>query len=400
MIGDTPRGDRLRIVLFGRRNAGKSSLLNALCGQPLSIVSSVPGTTTDAVSKALEIRPLGPVLVTDTAGLDDDGSPLGQQRVERSRKILETADLAVLALPSDAKTTEREEAWVKAVKERGTPLVVARTKTDLTASPACEAMATQWNAIGVCSPSGEGIDTLRSALLEASPKDWEPPFLADLVRPGEFVVMVVPVDLGAPKGRLIMPQVKAIRDCLDADAVPVVCKEHELPAMLARLGVAPGLVVCDSQVVDRASSAVPRNIPFTTFSILSMRQKGDLSTMVDGLGIVDNLRPGDRVLIAESCAHHPQEDDIGRVKIPRWLDSHVGGALHYTVFPGCAYPDDLAGYALVVHCGACTMTRREMLRRQEGPRAIGVPMTNYGLLISHMKGQLPRVLEPFQGRAA
>jgi [FeFe] hydrogenase H-cluster maturation GTPase HydF len=242
---------------------------------------------------------------------------------------------------------------------------------------------------------GEGIDDLRRRIIAAAPADWEPPFLRDLVRPGETVLLVTPVDLGAPKGRLIMPQVKALRDALDGDAIPVMCKERELPQALRSLERPPALVVTDSQVFPQVAADVPDDVPLTSFSILSIRQKGDLRLMVEGVQAVAALRPGDRILIAESCSHHPLEDDIARVKIPRWLREHVGGELGIETVPGYAFPDDITPYKLIVHCGGCTLNRREMLHRQSVPEKFRVPMTNFGVLIAYLKGTFPRALLPF-----
>jgi len=241
----------------------------------------------------------------------------------------------------------------------------------------------------------KGIGELKKRIIEVAPSEWEPPFLSDLVRPGETVVLVTPIDLGAPKGRLIMPQIKALRDILDADAIGIICKERELLTTLETLKSPPALVVTDSQVFSQVSADVPQTVPFTSFSILSIRQKGDLGKMVKAVLAVENLKPGDRILIAESCSHHPLEDDIGRVKIPRWLNAHVGGGLKIETVPGCEYPDDLSEYKLVIHCGACTLNRKEMLRRQSIPEEADIPMTNYGVLISYLHGVFPRALKPF-----
>jgi [FeFe] hydrogenase H-cluster maturation GTPase HydF len=388
------RGDRLHIGVFGRRNAGKSSLINAMTGQPVAIVSEVPGTTTDPVYKSLELQPLGPVVLIDTAGIDDRDEGLGAERVKKAAAVLEKSDLALLVTDCSAVDFSFEDQLLEKFRARAIPVIVVANKNDL--APAVQpAWFRDKPCVRVSAMTGQGIEELRQRILETAPDQWEPPFLRDLIHPGDIVVLVAPIDLGAPTGRLIMPQIKALRDILDGDGISVLCKERELFAALGALKKKPALVVTDSQVFPQVVADIPAGVPLTSFSILSIRQKGDLLRMVEGVLAVDRLRPGDQVLIAESCAHHPLEDDIGRVKIPRWLQQHVGGALRIHTVPGSSYPEDLSSYKLVVHCGACTLNRREMLRRQELPAAAGVAMTNYGVLIAYLKGVFPRALEPF-----
>lgn len=394
-VNDTIRGDRLHIAFFGRRNAGKSSLINALTGQEVAIVSDIPGTTTDPVYKNMELQPVGPVTIIDTAGIDDDARIIGAERVRRTRSILEKTDVAVIVADASAHEFSVEETVIEECVKNNRIVIIALNKCDINVSEESHTFVKDKIFQIVSAKTGEGVSSLKELIRENSPREWEAPFLADLVRPGDTVLLVAPMDLGAPKGRLIMPQVKALRDALDADAVPVMCKERELPRALASLVDPPALVITDSQVFPQVAADIPGPIPLTSFSILSARQKGDLSSMVESVFAVKSLKPMDYVLIAESCTHHPLEDDIARVKIPRWLEAYVGGKLQIETRPGCSYPDDLEKYKLVVHCGGCTLTRREMLNRQKTPQSLGIPMTNFGVLISFMKGVFPRALSPF-----
>ncbi len=395
MESKTMRGDRLHIGFFGKRNAGKSSLINAVTGQSVAIVSEVPGTTTDPVFKSMELQGLGPVVLIDTAGIDDRDDRLGIERKRKAAEILEKTDLALLVIDAAAVDFTFEEELLAKFAERQIPVILVVNKTDLTLSSETARWLSQRPSVRLSAATGRGVEELIPRILEVAPREWEPPFLRDLVSPGQVVLLVAPIDLGAPKGRLIMPQVKALRDALDGDALPMMVKERELRAALASLNKPPALVITDSQVFPQVAADVPENVPLTSFSILSIRQKGDLRRMVEGVLAVKTLRPGDRVLIAESCSHHPLEDDIGRVKIPRWINQYVGGGVQIDTVPGSSYPAELAQYKLVVHCGACTLSRREMLRRQRLPEELGVPMTNYGVLISFLKSVFPRALRPF-----
>lgn len=391
----TIRGDRLHLAVFGRMNAGKSSLINAFSGQPTAIVSETPGTTTDPVYKSMELLPLGPVVLIDTAGFDDRSGELGAQRREKTMKVLARTDLALLVVDARATDLSHEKEWLAQLKEKEIPVIVVINKTDTGIGPVTAAWMQEIPAVQVSALDGTGIETLKKRIIEIAPGQWEPPFLRDLVQPGEVVVLVTPIDLGAPKGRLIMPQVKALRDVLDADALPLMCKERELPAGLAALKQKPALVVTDSQVFPQVNADLDQDIPLTSFSILSARQKGDLPRLVNGARSIARLKPGDRVMIAESCSHHPLEDDIGRVKIPRWLEHYVGGGLRIETAPGTAFPDNLEEFGLVVHCGGCTLNRKEMLGRIEQAERRGVPITNYGVLIAWVKNVFPRALSPF-----
>jgi len=397
MHEEAPRGLRLHIGIFGRRNVGKSSLLNAIVRQSVAIVSPEAGTTTDAVEKPMELQPLGPVVFIDTAGVDDSGA-LGEQRVRGTRAVFERADLGVVVTEAGAWGPFEEEI-LRALQSRGVPVVVAVNKADLAAPD--EAFLSELRVRGlapvaVSTTDGRGLDALRAALLEAAAPRMEPnSLLADLVGPGELAVLVVPIDKEAPAGRLILPQVQAIRDLLDGDAACLVVKERELRGALARLRTPPRLVVTDSQAFLKVAADTPRDVPMTSFSILMARFKGDLPAQVRGAMAIDQLRAGDRVLVAEACTHHPIGEDIGRVKIPRWLTQYVGGRLDFEHVQGRDFPEDLTPYRLVIHCGACMWNRRSMLARIARCREAGVPITNYGLTIAYSLGIFARALEPF-----
>ena len=392
----TQKGLRLHIGIFGRRNVGKSSILNALVRQSVSIVSEVAGTTTDPVEKAMELLPLGPVLFVDTAGVDDVGA-LGALRVQKTLSVIERTDLAVLVTDD---WQDYEDRLAAAFRERRIPFVVVANKSDLRTPGALEAAIAARDvpdAVSASATGGCGIDELRQAIIRLAPDGFvnTPTIVGDLVPAGGLVVLVVPIDLEAPKGRLILPQVQTLRDILDNDAYAMVVKERELAPALARLNEAPALVVTDSQEFLKVVADTPAGIPVTSFSILFARFKGDLSELVRGAMAIATLKPGDRVLIAEACSHHPVGEDIGRVKIPRWLDQYVGGALSFTTNAGPEFPADLASYRLVIHCGSCVANRRQMLARMERCRAAGVPITNYGLAIAFSLGILERALSPF-----
>jgi [FeFe] hydrogenase H-cluster maturation GTPase HydF len=394
-LNDTIRGDRLHIAFFGRRNAGKSTLINALTGQNVAIVSDVPGTTTDPVYKAMELSPVGPVMLIDTAGIDDDGGHLGRERVMRTREVLRKTDLAILVVDPSVDDCAIEDGILSECSSLSIPVLIALNKSDLEISGAVKEWLLSKEHYFLSGKTGDGIAAFKEIIREKAPKEWEPPFLSDLVRPGDIVLLVAPMDLGAPRGRLIMPQIKALRDCLDADVVSVMCKERELPYALSSLSKKPALVVTDSQVFPSVSADVPEDIPLTSFSILSARQKGNLLPMVQSVYAINDLKPGDKILIAEACSHHPLADDIARIKIPRWLESHVGGKLLFDTVPGSKYPENLDEYKLVIHCGGCTLNRREMLRRQDLPAEKNIPMTNFGVIIAFVKNVFPRALSPF-----
>ncbi|WP_165076758.1 MULTISPECIES: [FeFe] hydrogenase H-cluster maturation GTPase HydF [unclassified Desulfovibrio] len=389
-----PKGLRPHIALVGRRNAGKSSLLNALAGQAVSIVSETPGTTTDPVAKTMELAPLGPVVLLDTAGIDDEGA-LGGQRVERTKNALRGVDAALLV--TDRGRWEAPERDLAALlEELAIPFAVIRNKADRDGEGADE-LPGQHGEIPVSAKSGAGVGAVVAALARILPEAAlaQPPLLADLLPAGALAVLVVPLDSGAPKGRLIQPQVQAIRDCLDGHASCLVTTPGEYAGALGRLAVPPDLVICDSQVVRETVAATPEDVPLTTFSILMARLKGDLAELAAGAAALEGLAPGDTVVIQEGCSHHPQADDIGRVKLPRLLRALAGGDVKAVVAAGTeffAYPE---GARAVIHCGGCVITRRQMLGRMAAARGMGLPMTNYGVALSLGQGVLERALAPF-----
>lgn len=397
MYPTAPKTFRLHIGIFGRRNAGKSSILNALTGQYTSIVSDVPGTTTDPVEKPMELLPLGPVLFIDTAGIDDVGA-LGAERVARTRQVVDRTDLAVIVAAGP--WTEFEEKLRAEFERRKAPVVAVFNKVDLAPAPEDIVRLLGKKCAAVLETScatRQGLDDLRRALLKAAPEDFigRPGLIADLVPRGECAVLVIPIDKEAPKGRIILPQVLCIRDLLDHGAMGMVTTDKSLASALAGLKKPPAIVVTDSQAFAQVAAIVPLEVPLTSFSILLARFQGDLAEMTRGAMAVKSLRPGDRVLIAEACTHHPIEDDIGTVKIPRWLDNFAGGKLRYEHVRGRDFPANLRDYRLVVHCGACMWNRRAVLSRILDCRAAGVPITNYGLAIAFALGILERALKPF-----
>lgn len=396
MIENSPKGFRLHIGIFGRRNVGKSTLLNAVVRQQVSITSDVAGTTTDPVEKPMELQPLGPVLFIDTAGIDDPGV-LGGLRVEKTRAVLGRTDVALIV--TDGQWGPFEEGLAAETGKRGIPAIAVFNKADVAAPgvPALERLGLP--VVRTAANRGEGIADLRAALARAVPDEAARmrPIVSDLVRPGELAVLVVPIDKEAPKGRLILPQVQTIRDLLDHDAMCLVAKEHELPGALRMLAVRPRLVVTDSQAFRQVAAATPADIPLTGFSILFARLKGDLIEMTRGVLAIDELKTGDRVLICEACTHHPIEEDIGRVKIPNWISRYTGASLEFVHRQGHDFPEDLSPYKLVIHCGGCMWNRRAMLNRIFRCREAGVPVTNYGIVIAHSLGILERALGPFPG---
>ena len=402
IMNETPKGNRLHIALLGRTNVGKSSLLNLIMGQDIAITSPVAGTTTDIVEKAMELLPLGPVLFLDTGGLDDI-SDLSVLRLEKTHKVFERADIVLLVIEPDI-WTDFEEEVLHETKKRKIPVIAVINKID-TGTPApgfVKLISGKIERVVFASSidreKRDGyIEPLKRRLIEVCPDDFisPPPIIGDLLTPGGLAVLVVPIDFEAPKGRLILPQVQTIRDALDSDAAALIVKERELADTLSILNRPPDIVVCDSQVVLKMCADTPEDVPATTFSILFARHKGDLVEAARSAAALKSLKPGDKVLIAEACSHHPVQDDIGRVKIPRWLRQYTGFDLDIDVFAGRDYPENLKEYSLIIHCGACMLTRREMLNRIQKAREAGVPITNYGVAISFLQGVLRRTLSPF-----
>jgi [FeFe] hydrogenase H-cluster maturation GTPase HydF len=398
----TPKSMRLQIGLFGRTNVGKSSFLNMIAGQDVAVTSEIPGTTTDIVEKTMELLPVGPVMFLDTAGIDDV-SALAEKRLAKTEKVFDRADVFVLIMEPNT-WTPFEDSIAAAAEKRKAEVIIVVNKADLQAPlPAfIDACVKRSPYMMTCVSTRSGsrdrqVAEFKSLLVKARPGDKAVPLIGDLLPENGLAVLIVPIDKEAPKGRIILPQVQTIRDALDNGAASLVVREHEYPALLRRLGTSPDLVVCDSQVVDKMVADTPSGVPCTTFSILFSRYKGDLEEQAAGAAAIGSLEDGDRVLIAEACTHHAVADDIGRVKIPKWLGEFTGASLTIDVVNGRDYPPDLADYSLVVHCGSCMLTRRETLLRIERARNAGVAITNYGLCIATTRGVITRVLKPFPG---
>lgn len=389
-LNQTPRGDRIHIALLGKRNAGKSSLVNALTNQELAIVSDIKGTTTDPVYKAMELLPLGPVVMIDTPGLDDEGE-LGEKRVKKAKEVLNKADIALIVVDAAQGISSFEKQMIEIIEKKNLPYIKVYNKIDLGIMPWKEN-----HAIFVSAADGTGIEELKENIGKLLPQEEEKfQIVGDLIQPSDFVVLVVPIDKAAPKGRLILPQQQTIRDILEADATAIVVKEYELKETLENLGKKPALVITDSQVFSKVAADVPKDIPLTSFSILFARYKGDLGEEIKGVKVLDTLNAGAKILIAEGCTHHRQCDDIGTVKIPRWLRQYTGKDFNFYTSSGNSFPEDLETYDLVIHCGGCTLNRREMKSRIARVKAAGVPIVNYGVLIAAIQGILKRSLEPF-----
>ena len=401
-MNDTPAADRVHIGFFGCRNVGKSSVVNAVTGQELAVVSDVKGTTTDPVMKAMELLPMGPVVIIDTPGIDDEGE-LGAMRVRRTRQVLNRADAAVLVTDATRPLNPVEHELIGLFRKKDIPFVVVRNKADLVADGAAAAadpaLATASGSAPVCTGSAlrrTGIEQLKETIARLVKTDEDKlRIVGDLLHPEDLVVLVVPIDKAAPKGRLILPQQQTIRDVLEADATCVVTKEYELRATLEQLRKPPAMVITDSQVFAKAAADTPPDVPLTSFSILMARHKGFLDTAVRGAAAIDRLQPGDRVLIAEGCTHHRQCDDIGTVKIPRWLRNYLGFPVQIDTASGRDFPDNLSAYSLVIHCGGCMLTEREVRYRMKCAQDQGVPFTNYGITIAFIQGILRRSLGPF-----
>lgn len=392
-LSATPKGMRITIGLFGRRNAGKSSVVNALARQPVSIVSEVPGTTTDPVERAMELLPLGPVLFVDTAGIDDDAEVVGQLRAETTRKAMKGCDLALLVY-EQGRWGEVERDLLADLDREAIPAVVVANKIDL----AGEGAASDFDqAVRVSATERTGMSELLQAIIDAAPESLleDPPLARDLVNPGDTVVLVVPIDKEAPKGRLILPQVQTARDLLDGGALPYLARDTELAAALASLKEPPALVITDSQVFHQVAEIVPEDVPLTGFSVIMARAKGDIHVQAAALQALAQLGEDARILIAEACTHHPISEDIGTVKIPRLLRKNLGEGITIDHVQGKDFPSDLSSYDLVIHCGACMFSRRAMLSRIQACERAGVPIANYGMVLAHFAGIAERALAPF-----
>lgn len=390
-LNETPSANRIHIGFFGRRNVGKSSIVNAVTGQDLAVVSDVKGTTTDPVYKAMELLPLGPVMIIDTPGIDDKGS-LGELRVKKARQVLNKTDVAVLVIDSGYGKSKEDEELIALFENKKINYIIAFNKSDLTGNKQSE----NKNEIYVSAKTGFNIETLKSRISSLAVTE-EPKLniVGDLINPSDFVVLVTPIDKAAPKGRLILPQQQTIRDILEADATAIVVKEFELRETLDNLGKKPKLVITDSQVFAKVSADTPRDIWLTSFSILFARYKGNLETAVKGAKVLDFLQDGDTILISEGCTHHRQCDDIGTVKLPRWIKNYTGKQIKFKFTSGTEFPDDLSEYKLIVHCGGCMLNEREIKYRQKCAGDQQVPMTNYGILIAYMQGILKRSIAMF-----
>lgn len=390
-LNNTPSSERLHIGIFGRRNAGKSSVVNAITGQSLSIVSEVKGTTTDPVKKTMEMLPLGPVLITDTPGIDDEGG-LGDLRVEKSYEVLNKTDVAVVVVDGSVGITVEDNSLIEEIKNRKLPYVVAINKADLGID-----MPKVESSVKISAKTGEGIDELKKQIIMSAPtEENKTPLVRDLVSSGDLAVLVVPIDKAAPKGRLILPQQMVIRDLLDAGAIAVTLKEDRLKEALDNLGIKPKLVITDSQVFKRVAEDTPEDILMTSFSILMARYKGNLDSAVKAVKVIEKLKKGDRLLISEGCTHHRQCGDIGTVKIPKWLKNYVGEDVELDFSSGIGFPKDLSSYKAVIHCGGCMLNEKEMQYRAMCAEKQGIPMTNYGIFIAYINGILKRSLKPFE----
>lgn len=405
-LNNTPAAERVHIGIFGRRNAGKSSLINALTSQNLAIVSDVKGTTTDPVAKSMELLPLGPVVLIDTPGLDDTGD-LGALRVQKAHQTLNKTDIAILVVDASSGVTAEDQRILSRIREKQIPCLVAVNKSDLDSAGEIPKLpdSSAIEVLPVSAKTGQGIEKLKERIAALAPKEENRRIVGDLLSPGDLVCLVIPIDKAAPKGRLILPQQQTIRDILDTGALALAVRDTELKAALegqdGRPGFHPALVITDSQAFASVASIVPPQIPLTSFSILFARYKGSLKALAEGARALDTLKKGDHILVSEGCTHHRQCGDIGTVKLPALIRRHTGLAapedLRFSFTSGTEFPEDLSGYRMVIHCGGCMLNEREMKFRMACARDAGVPMTNYGTAIAHMNGILERSLAPFAG---
>jgi [FeFe] hydrogenase H-cluster maturation GTPase HydF len=394
---NTPVSNRLHIGIFGKRNTGKSSLINAITGQDTAIVSDIAGTTTDPVYKTMEILPIGPCVLIDTAGIDDQGL-LGEERIKRTQKVLRKTDVGIIVVEPDTVIDRFEEELVNNFKLKKLPYIFVLNKSDLKGDLARSYLfKNNIPFLEVSAALGEGISNLKAKIMELAPAHWSPvPLVADIVNEKDVVVLVCPIDGAMPQGRLILPQVQVMRDLLDRNAMAYVTKETELLDVISSLNKPPRLVITDSQVFEIVRDALPKDISLTSFSTVFARHKGDLNLFVKGVYAIDSLKDGDEILISEACTHHVQPEDIGRTKIPTWLLNYTHKDLHYDVVAGGDFPEDLRRFKLVISCGGCMVNRREILHRIEKASNQGVPITNYGILMAYLSGILERVIEPFK----
>ncbi len=395
-LSQTPSGNRIHISFFGRTNAGKSSLINAMTGQDLAVVSEIKGTTTDPVNKAMELLPLGPVVLTDTPGVDDE-SALGELRIQKTKHILRKTDIAVLVVDSTIGMEDVEKEWMTLFQKQNIPYLVVWNKIDLvSAKPCCKDVTWQ---VYVSTVSGEGVEELKEILPKLKSGDCEQfPLIGDLLNPLDLVVLVVPIDESAPKGRLILPQQQVIRDVLEAGAVAMVVKDNEYRQLLENMERLPNLVITDSQVFDAVAKDTPEHVLLTSFSILMARKKGFLRIAAEGVSALDVIQDGDKILVAEGCTHHRQCGDIGTVKLPRWIRQYTQAEPEFVFCSGTDFPEDLSAYKLVVHCGGCMLNEKEMHYRMQSAKEQQVPFTNYGIAIAHMNHILERSLHALKNQ--
>jgi len=394
----TPASNRLHIGIFGKRNTGKSSLINAITGQDTAIVSEVAGTTTDPVYKAMEILPIGPCMLIDTAGIDDEGV-LGEERVKRTLVVLRKTDVGLIVVQPDTIIDSFEEDLMRTFRSKKLPFLFIINKCELSGTKAQEYLENNKLAfIKVSSKTRQGIEELKKKIMDLAPGHWSPiPLVGDIINAKDVVVLVCPIDSAMPQGRLILPQVQVMRDCLDSNATALATKETELLDCLKALKNKPRLVITDSQVFEDVRDMLPADIPLTSFSTVFARHKGDLNAYIQGVYALENLKDGDEILIAEACTHHVQPEDIGRTKIPTWLLNYTKKELHYEVTAGGDFPEDLTPYKLIISCGGCMVNRQEIMHRIAKAREAGVPITNYGVLMAYLSGILKRIIEPFKG---
>ena len=397
-MNQTPAAERVHISFFGRRNAGKSSIINAVTGQNLAIVSDVKGTTTDPVYKTMELLPLGPAMLIDTPGIDDEGE-LGNLRIQKTLQVLNKTDIAVLIIDSTAGLSATEETLISRFRAKNIPFLLVYNKIDLNRSMPGNAALSDMPSVCVSAKDGTNIHELKEHIAALAPKeDKQKPLVSDLLKPLDLVLLVIPIDKAAPKGRLILPQQQTIRDILSCGATALTVRDTEFPQALSGLlekGISPRLVITDSQVFPFVAKHTPEHIPLTSFSILFARYKGNLETLAEGASALDSLKRGDRILISEGCTHHRQCNDIGSVKLPKWIQEYVGEELSFSFTSGTEFPEDLSPYKMIVHCGGCMLNEREMKYRIACAKDQEIPITNYGTLIAQIKGILKRSLGPF-----